>query len=92
MALSVAFTPKSMNTARYDEIIRQLEQAGQGAPQGRLYHVCFGSSDELRVTDIWNSVEELQQFGATLMPIAEKLGVDVGQPEITPVHNSIVGR
>jgi hypothetical protein len=41
MAISVRFTPKSMSAAQYDECITKLEQAGAGAPKGRLYHICY---------------------------------------------------
>lgn len=92
MAISVLFTPPSMTADQYDEITRQLEQAGVGAPAARLYHICFGTGDKMRVQDIWNSVEEFQQFGGTLMPILQKLGIDPGQPEVTPAYNIITGR
>ena len=91
MAITVTFTPLSMNSAQYDEIIRQLEQAGVGTVKDRLYHVCYGSGDHLQVTDVWESIEAFERFGATLMPILQRLGVDPGQPAITPVHNIIPG-
>jgi hypothetical protein len=80
-----------MTSAQYDEIIKRLEKAGAGAPKGRLYHVCYGSGDQLCVTDVWESEETFEQFGKTLMPILQEVGVDVGQPVISPVHNMIVG-
>jgi hypothetical protein len=91
MAITVTFTPPSMTTAQYDEIIRRLEQAGAGAPQGRLYHVCYGSGDQLRVTDVWASSETFERFGQVLMPILQELGVDPGQPTIRPAHNIVAG-
>lgn len=91
MAITVVFTPASMTTAQYDEIIKRLEQAGAGTPAGRLYHVCYGSGDQLRVTDVWESVETFEQFGQTLMPILQQLRVDPGQPMIAPAHNIIKG-
>lgn len=92
MAISAVFTPKSMTAAQYDEIIRRLEQAGAGSPKGRLYHVCYGTGEEMRVTDIFDTPEHFQQFGATLMPILQQVGVDVGQPDVRPVHSTILGR
>ena len=41
MAITVIFTPRSMDARQYDEIIKRLENAGASAPAGRLYHVCF---------------------------------------------------
>jgi hypothetical protein len=80
-----------MSAAQYDDVIERLEAAGAGAPPGRLYHVCFGSGDRLRVVDVWESQEAFDAFGRTLMPILQGVGVDPGQPEVAPVHNTIVG-
>ena len=91
MAIAVRFTPKSMSTEKYDGIIRRLEQAGAGAPKGRLYHVCYGSKSDLLVVDVWESQETFDEFGQTLMPILQEVGVDPGEPEISEVHNTITG-
>jgi len=89
MAITVVFTPKSMTAALYDDILKRLEKAGASAPQGRLYHVCYGSSSQLNVTDVWESQETFEKFGQTLMPILQQVGVDPGQPAISPTHNII---
>ena len=91
MAIVMRFTPQGMTAAKYDEVIRRLEAAGAGAPAGRLYHVCFGNKEELRVSDIWDSMENFEEFGKTLMPILQDVGVDPGQPEFFEVHNIIKG-
>lgn len=91
MAIVMRFEPQGMSAAKYDEIIKRLEAAGAGAPAGRLYHVCFGDKENLRVSDIWDSMENFEKFGQTLMPIMQDLGADSGQPEIVEVHNIIEG-
>ena len=91
MAIVMRFTPQALTAAKYDEVIRRLEAAGAGAPAGRLYHVCFGNKEELRVSEIWDSMENFEEFGKTLMPIMQDIGVDPGQPEIVEVHNIIKG-
>ena len=91
MAFAISFKPTAMDDRRYQETLRRLEAAGAGAPPGRLYHVCHGEGSDLRVTDIWESMETFERFGQTLMPILQELGIDPGQPEIRPVHNTIVG-
>lgn len=91
MAFAIAFKPVSMDVRRYDETIRRLEAAGAGSPPGRLYHFCHGEGSDLRVIDIWESMETFEKFGQTLMPILQELGVDPGTPEIRPVHNTILG-
>lgn len=91
MAIAVKFTPKSMNAAKYDECIRRLGEAGAGAPKGRFYHACYGNEDELVVFDVWETSSSFEEFGQTLMPILQELGIDPGQPEISEVHNTIKG-
>ncbi len=89
MSIAVRFSPKSMDVAKYDECIRRLEQAGAGAPPGRLYHVCYGSADQLGVVDVWESQATFDEFGKTLMPILQELGIEPGEPEISEVHSII---
>lgn len=91
MALVLRFTPQGFTAAKYDECVKRLEQVGAGAPAGRLYHVCFGDKDNLRVSDIWDSTESFERFGQTLKPIMQELGIDPGEPAILEVHNIIEG-
>ena len=91
MALGVYFTNRNFTPERYEEALRQLDAAGAGSPKGRSYHVGFEQDGEIIVFDIWESQEEFEAFGATLIPILTGLGVEVVQPVIGPVHNIIVG-
>jgi hypothetical protein len=91
MAIVLRFAPQGMTAAKYDEIVNRLDQAGAGSPAGRLYHVCFGDPNNLRVSDIWDSRESFEEFGKTLRPILEEVGVDSGEPEVLEVHNIIEG-
>ena len=45
----------------------------------------------MRVVDVWDTLEQFQKFGETLMPILAEVGVDPGQPEIEPLHEVKVG-
>ena len=89
MAFAFVFKPAMMDETQYDECIRRLEAAGAGAPPGRLYHTCHGSGSQLRVFDVWESMEAFERFGSTLGPILQEIGVDPGAPEITPIHNIV---
>ena len=91
MALSFYFNPASMNSTQYNEVIRRLEAAGAGEPPGRLYHACFGPDDKLQVFDIWESQEEFDAFGATLVPILGEFDIELNEPMVAPVHNIIEG-
>lgn len=90
MAYAIQFTPK-MTTEQYDECMKRLDAAGAGAPAGRLYHACYGPADRLRVFDVWESKESFDNFGQTLMPIAQEIGIDVGVPEIVEAYNIVRG-
>ena len=91
MALGMYFTPSSFTPARYDDVIKRLEEAGAGAPPGRLYHVALESDGLIQVFDVWDSEESFRAFGATLLPIMAELGADPGQPMVSPVRNIIKG-
>lgn len=91
MAITVLFTPPSLTASQYDETIKLLENAGAATPQGRLYHVCFGTGTSLRVMEVWESMDAFNASAPTLMPILQQVGIDAGQPDISEVHNSIQG-
>ena len=91
MAFVVRFAPKSLSTAQYDEILSKLTAAGAGTPQGRLFGVAFGPHDALRVSDVWDSMENFEAFGRILTPILQEVGVDAGTPEILEAYNTIKG-
>ncbi len=91
MAIGIYFRPASMNASQYDDVIKRLEAAGAGKPSGRSHHCCFGSGDGLAVFDVWDSQEQFDKFGETLMPILQEVGLDAGQPIVEPIHNVIVG-
>lgn len=89
MSIVVRFHPTSMTTEKYDDSIRRLEEAGLlPDPDGLDYHVCFGSDGDLRVSEIWDSREQLEAFGERLMPILADAGIEFsGEPEVFEVHN-----
>lgn len=91
MAIVMRFASPGFTTEKYDETARRLEAAGAGSPPGRIYHVCFGDPNNLRVSDIWDSRESFDKFGETLRPILKELGIDLGEPEILEVHNIVEG-
>ncbi|HYZ02185.1 MAG TPA: hypothetical protein VFA92_11880 [Candidatus Binatia bacterium] len=92
MALALCVNPPSMTAAQYDDVMSALEDAGAGSPPGRLYHACFGSGDQLRMVDIWESRESLDAFIETLLRLpGEWEGLDVGEPEILDLHREVVG-
>ena len=87
-----ATTPGGFPAAKYDELVKKLDAAGAGSPVGRLSHVCFGDTDNLRVSDIWESREAFEKFGETLRPLMQDLGIAPPEIEFLEVHNIIEGR
>jgi hypothetical protein len=89
MSVVVRFSPASLTVQQYDESVRRLQEAGSFPPDGMEYHICFGTDGNLRVSEIWDSEEELKAFGERLMPILAEVGIDPGKPELLPVHNTV---
>ena len=87
----IHFKHGGFTAAKYADTIEQLNAAGAGSPKGRNYHVSYGDPNNLEVTDIWNSMEEFQAFGQTLIPILQSLGLELGEPAVSEVHNVIIG-
>jgi hypothetical protein len=80
------FTPE-----KYAKAIKQLEEAGAGAPKGRTLHVALESDGAIQVFDIWESQKDFEAFGATLVLMLDELGVTLGEPMVATVHNLIEG-
>ena len=90
MSIVVRFNPTNVTRETYDESLRQIKEAGEWPPDGMDYHVLFGSEGDLRVSEIWDSREQLQAFGERLMPILADVGIEFsGEPDIFEVHNVV---
>ena len=87
MALLLTFMNRGFSAEKYDTAVKKLEEAGAGAPKGRLYHVCYGDTDNVLVTDVWDNMENFNEFGKTLVPILKELGVELVEPNVQTVHN-----
>jgi hypothetical protein len=89
VSVLIRFAPNSLTAEQYDTVVRRLTEEGVQPADGLDYEVCFGSGDQMRVSLVWDTQEQLGAFGARLMPILAELGIDPGQPELFPVHNII---
>jgi hypothetical protein len=89
VSVLIRFAPASLSAEQYDESIRRLEATGDFPPDGLDYHVCFGSDGNLMVSEIWDSREQLEAFGARLMPLLAEVGIDPGEPELLEIHNIV---
>ena len=91
MSVLIRFAPDSLTADQYDEVVRRLNEAGVFPAQGLDYEVCFGTGEKMRVSQVWDTQENLEAFGARLQPILAEVGINPGTPEIVPVHNVIRG-
>ncbi len=89
MSILVRFTPTAVTTQQYDESIRRIKEAGDWPPDGLEYHVAFGSDGNLRVSEIWDTREQWEEFGKRLMPLLADIGIEPGEPELLEVHNIV---
>ena len=88
MSIVVRFSPTSLTAEKYDEAVKRLEAEGLWPVDGCDYHVCFGSDGNLKVSEIWDSREQLHAFGERLMPVLSDVGIEFSsEPEIFEVHN-----
>jgi hypothetical protein len=91
MALAFYFNPTGFTRDKYDDAVKQLEEAGAGTPEGRTLHVAFESNGDIQVFDIWESQAAFEAFGATMLPVMAAVGADPGEPMVATVHNVIEG-
>jgi hypothetical protein len=91
MALGIYFAHTGFTPEKYDKAIKQLEAAGAGNPKGRTYHVALESDGSVNIFDIWESQDDFDAFGATLMPILAELDATVGEPMVAQVRSVIQG-
>jgi hypothetical protein len=86
VAVLVRFTPSGMTRDQYWGVGKKLEDAGHWPPPGLLAHVCFGSDGDLRVSEVWESRDQQEQFAQALMPVLEEEGIGfAGEPEFLDV-------
>jgi hypothetical protein len=89
MSIAVRYHPKNLTVEQYEEVIRREEATGKFPPAGREYHVGFGQDGDLRVSEVWESVEHMQAYGEVLMPILAEVGVEMSaEPEVFEVQRA----
>ena len=90
MSIVARFNPTNLTKEKYDESLRRLKEAGQWPPAGMDYHVMFGAEGDLRVSEIWDSREQMEAFGERLMPFLADLGIEFsGEPQFFEAHSVV---
>jgi hypothetical protein len=78
-----------MTAEQYDAILARLTEEGIQPAPGLELEVCYGAGDQMKVSLLFDSQEELDAFGERLAPILEEMKLDPGAPEVFEVHNII---
>jgi hypothetical protein len=88
LSIVVRFPVVGLTRQQYDEVNRRLEEAGMWPPEGMQLHVLFGAEGDLKVSEIWESPQQLTAFSKQLLPVLNEVGVQAaGEPEVFEVHN-----
>jgi hypothetical protein len=89
LSFVIRFSPPSLTAEQYDTVVTRLTEAGVFPADGLDYELCFGSDDHLKVSQVWDSREQLDAFGDRLRPVLTEMGINPGEPEVLEVHNII---
>jgi len=89
VSLVIRFSPPSLTAEQYDSVVQRMTDDGILPADGLDYEICFGKSGNLKVSQVWDSQEQMDAFGAQLMPILAEFGIEPGEPEVLEVHNII---
>jgi hypothetical protein len=88
LSIAVRFHVKNLTAEQYEEVVRREEATDTFPPDGREYHVCFGTDGDLQVSEVWESLEHLQAYAPILMPMLADVGIELSaEPEIFEVHS-----
>jgi hypothetical protein len=92
MAVGVVMEFAGATLDQYDQVIERMgfSPGGAGAPGG-LFHWVTQTDEGIRVTDVWESREQFEQFAQEQIgPYAAEAGIP-GPPEISylEVHNHL---
>lgn len=91
MSILVRYAPVPHSTVeQYDEVMRRLQESGELPAAGFDYHVAFHREGQLLVSEVWDSLEQLEAFGERVMPLLADVALEhSGRPEILEVHNIV---
>jgi hypothetical protein len=87
MAILVIFTGAGVEKSRYDALKKEVDWQ-QNPPAGLVFAAAGFDKMGVRVADVWESQQALDEFlNKRLLPAMKKLKVPAPQVEIFPVHD-----
>jgi hypothetical protein len=94
MTVGVVYEFEGTTLGQYDDILKLLGMTPKGTSEpGSLFHWVTGTESGIKVTDVWESQEAFEKFGAERVgPYAQQLGFP-NPPVVTyfEVHNYLTG-
>lgn len=95
MAVVLVHQGPSVTQERYEAVARKLtdgktrmESPSDWPVAGLLVHAAGQSPNGFRVVDVWESEEACNQFGETLAPLLQEVGIEE-QPELYQAHTFV---
>jgi len=85
MPIGVYWAHPDMSQEEYEDSMVRLEERGQGAPEGRLYHFAFKDEKGMHIWSVWESQEAFERFRESLIPAANDSGIEYVQPNISEI-------
>jgi hypothetical protein len=84
----------TLTQEKYDQVVNRLtgkdrmESPSDWPAEGLLVHATGDGADGFRVVDVWASEAAFREFGETLIPILDDMGV-TDLPEVYPAHSFV---
>ena len=93
MAVAIELTFRGATLDQYDQVLDSMGLAQGGpVPPGALFHWVTKTNDGIRVTDVWETMEQFDRFAQDeIGPKTRAAGIET-EPEIRTfeVHNYLI--
>ncbi|MDT9696861.1 hypothetical protein [Streptomyces sp. P17] len=96
MSVVVVFELPGMTRAQYEQSAEKVagRPGGVTSPAdwpvaGLISHTSAPTPEGWLVVDVWESEEAFRQFGETIVPILQELGVPDAKPKVYPTHTVV---
>jgi hypothetical protein len=95
VAVVIVHQGPGLTRESYEEVVKRvtggktrLESPADWPAEGLLVHTAGEAKGGFRIVDVWESEEDVQRFGETLMPVLEEVGIEAPL-EIYPAHTFV---
>jgi hypothetical protein len=94
MAVTMTVLVSGATPETYDRLNDEMGIDPSNLPDGLVSHYASGTSDGMRIFDVWRSREAFEQFMPRLAAGLEKVTGEAGliEPEFGELHNVLTAR